>query len=120
LVLEKVNEEFDARTKVLVEDLVVESSISDGETGELAGVAIWVLAAGDGCLDQTVFEKLLVEVAGVSAEVSDEVAYFGTDSGVFVADQCVQVDIDVSIVDGLVELLGDPGELGDQTKGIND
>mgnify|MGYP002809575301 CR=1 FL=1 len=100
---------------MLIQDIVVEASITDGEAGELAGVAIGVLAAGDSRLDQTVLEKLFVEVASVSAEVSDEVADLGTDSGVFVADQRVQVDVDVCIVDGLIELLGDPGELGKPT-----
>ncbi len=100
---------------MLVKDFVMETCISYGEAGELAGVTIWVLATGDRSFNQTMFQKLLVKIASVSAEISKEVADFGTDSSVFVADQRVQFDVDVCIMDGFIELLGDPCKLRNQT-----
>jgi len=104
LIFEQIDEKFDTRAQMLVQDLVMEPGIADCEAGKLPRVPIRVLAARDGSLDQAVLEELLVEISRVSAQVSNQVAYLGPDSSIFMADQRVQVNIDVCIVDWLVEL----------------
>lgn len=56
-------------------------------------------------------EELFVEVAGVSAQVTDQVADLGPNACVFVANESVQVNIDVCVMNWLIELFGDPGKL---------
>ena len=105
---------------MLVEHLVVEASISHSEAGKLAGVAVGVLTASDGGLNQSVLQKLLVEVTCVPAEISNQVAYLSPDSCIFVANQCIKIYIDVGIVDRLIELLRDARELRYETQSVYD
>ena len=105
---------------MLVEHLVVEASISHSEAGKLAGVAVGVLTASDGGLNQSVLQKLLVEVTCVPAEIANQVAYLGPNSCIFVANQCIEIYIDVGIVDRLIELLRDARELRYETQSVYD
>ncbi len=105
---------------MLIEDLVMEASVSYGEASELSGVPVRVLAARDCSLDQTMLQELLIEVASVSAEVTDQVANLRTDASIFMTDQSVQIDVDVSVMDRFVELFGDSGQLTDQTESVDD
>ena len=89
---------------MLVEHFVVEAGIADGKTSELSCVPVRVLAASNGCFDKSVLQQLLVEVAGVAAKITDQVAYFSAYACIFVANEGVQVNVDVCVVDGLVEL----------------
>ena len=86
----------------------METSIADCEAGKLSSVSIRVLTAGDRSLDQPVLEKLFVEVASVTAQVSNQVADLRTDSGILVADQTNQLSVDIGIVDWLIKLFRDP------------
>ena len=92
---------------MLIQDLVVEAGVSNGETSKLPSVAIWVLAARDCSFDQAMLQELLVEVASMSAQVTDQVAYFGPNSRILVANERVQVDINVSVVNRFVEFFRD-------------
>ena len=74
---------------MLVENFVVEARISNSKACKLSGVTIRVLATGYCSFDQTMFQKLLIKVACVSAEISEEVADLGTDSSIFMTDQSV-------------------------------
>ena len=120
LVLEKINEELDTRPQMLVQDLVMEASITHGETGELASVAVGILAALDSGLDQPVLEKLLIEVASVAAQIADKVADFRTDARIIVANQRAQVSVDVRIVDRLIEFFRNTSKLRYQTQSVDD
>ena len=104
MVLEKVNEELDARSEMLIEHLVVEASIANGKTSELSCVPVRILAASNGCFDESVLQQLLVEVARVAAKITNQVAHFSPDSCIFVANERVQVSVNVCVVDRLVEL----------------
>ena len=70
-VFQKINEKFDAGPQMLVQHFVVEAGVSNSEAGKFARVTVRVLAAGNSCLNQSVLEELLVEVAGVSAQIAD-------------------------------------------------
>lgn len=63
---------------MLVENIVVESCIANSEARELSGVSIWVLATVNGCLDQPILQQFLVEETSVSAQISNEIADFGS------------------------------------------
>ena len=69
---------------MFVEDVIMEASITNGKTGELSGVSVWVSAALYRCWDQTKLKKLFVEESSVSAEVTNQVADFSSDAGIFV------------------------------------
>ena len=90
---------------MLIENLIVEASVANGEAGEFTGVAVWILAASYGSFDQSMFEKLLVEVPCVPAEIANKVANLSPNSSVLVANQRVEIDIDVCIMNRLIELL---------------
>merc|ERR1712187_23538 len=91
LVLEKLNEELYAWSQVLVEDFVVEACVTDGEAGELSRVAVRVPATFNSCSNQTMLEKLLIEEASMTAQISDQIANFCPNAGVFMGDQIFQV-----------------------------
>ena len=105
LVFEEVDEEFDTWTEMLVQDLVMETSVTHSETSKLSSVAVWILAAGNRCLDQSMLQELLIEIARVTTQITDQVADFCPDASIIMADESVQVHIDVGIVDWLIELL---------------
>lgn len=89
---------------MLVKHLVVEASVSNGEASELSGVSVWILATGYGSFNKSVLEKFFVEVACMAAKIADQIANFGPDSSIFVADKSVQVHIDICVVDRFVKL----------------
>ena len=99
---------------MLVQHVVVEPCVTNREAGKLPGVAVGVSAALDGRCDQAEVEQLLVEIAGVAAKVTDQVANLRSDRGVLMHDQVLQISIDVRVMDVLVEIFRDSGELGDQ------
>lgn len=104
LVFEKVDQKLYTRTQMLVKHLVVEACIAYGEAGKFPRVAVWILAASYGSVYQAVLQELLVEVARVAAQIADEVADFGPDARVLMADERVEVRVDIGVVYGLVEL----------------
>ena len=83
----------------------MEASVAYGETGKLPRVAVRVLAALDGGGNEAVLEQLFVEEAGVSAEVSNQVADLGPDGSILVHNKHFELVINVRIVDVLVEVL---------------
>ena len=89
---------------MLIEHLVVEASIAHGKTSELSCVPVRILAASYGCFDKSVLQQLLVEVAGVAAKITDQIADFSAYACVFVTNEGIQVNVDVCVVDRLVKL----------------
>ena len=85
-VLQQLDQQHNARTQVLVQDVVVETCVADSEARKLARISILVTAALNSGLNKPVFEQFLVEELRVPAEVADEVAYFGADAGIGVLD----------------------------------
>jgi hypothetical protein len=57
----------------------VESSISEGETGEFTGLTELILAASNAFLDNFMVDQMLVEIVTMSAHVSDQVADLSSD-----------------------------------------
>jgi len=95
LISEELNKERHAWFQVLVEDIIVEASISNGEAGELPGVPIWVPAALDGRRDEPELQELLIEESSMAAEVSNQIANFGPDGGVLMHDEILEVLVNV-------------------------
>ena len=120
MVLEKIDEKFDAWAQVLIQDLVMEAGVSNGETSKLPSVAIRVLTARDCSFDQAMLQELFIEVASVSAQVSDQVAHLGPNARIFMTNERVQVNIDVCVVNRFVELFGDSCQLRYERKSVND
>ena len=114
LVLEKIDEKFDARAQVLVQDFVVEASVSNCKAGKLPCVPVRVLTACNRSLDQAVLQELFIEVASVPAEVTNQVAHFGPNTSIFMANERVQVHVDVGVMDRFIELFRDSCQLRDQ------
>lgn len=104
---------------MLIKHIVVETSISDCETGKLPGVSIRVTAAFDGGCDQTKLQKLLVEEARVSTKITDQIADLSPDGGIVVNYQVFEILVDVGRVNILIEVLRNPRQLGDQRQGVN-
>ena len=50
----------------------------------------------------------------MAAEIAKEVANFSSDVSVLVTDQHFKIIVDVSVVDGLIEVLTDPCQLTDK------
>ena len=96
---------------MLIEDFIVETSVSYSEAGELSRVAVWISATLNSCRNQAVLEQLLVEEASVAAKISNQIAYLCSDSCIFMLDQTLQISVDVRVVDRVVELFRDPCEL---------
>jgi hypothetical protein len=64
---------------MFVKHIIVEASIAHCKASKLSGIPIWVTTALDSSRNQPEFQKFLVEEAGVSAQISNQVAYFGAD-----------------------------------------
>jgi len=99
---------------MLVKHIVVESSIAYCKASKFAGIAVNVAATLNRSSYQAVLKQLLVEEASVTAEIANQIAYFGTDVGVGMSDQHLQIVVNVCVVDWLVEILVDSGQLRDQ------
>jgi len=95
LISEELNKERHAWFQVLVEDVIVEASISNGEAGELPRVPIWVPAALDGRGDEPELQEFLIEESSMAAEVSNQIANFGPDGGVLMHDEILEVLVNV-------------------------
>lgn len=99
---------------MLIQDFVVEASVTNCKAGELPGVPIRVLAACNCSLNQAVLQELFIEVAGVSAEVTNQVAHLSPNTSILMANERVQVHVDVSVMDRFIELFRDSCKLRDQ------
>lgn len=119
LITKQLDKQDHAGTQVLVENVIVETSVTDREAGEFPRVPVGVSATLDSGGNQSKFEKLLIEEARMSAQVTDQVADFGPDISVRVLNQNFEVLINVSVMDRLVEILVDPRELRDQRQRID-
>lgn len=64
---------------MLIQDVIVEASISDCKASELPSVSVRILAALDGSGDQPELEQLLIEEASVATQVADQVTDLGPD-----------------------------------------
>ena len=73
---------------MLVQNFIVETGISNSKACKLASVAIRILAALDCSFNQSMLEKLLVEIPGVTAQVTNQVANLGSNASIIVANQC--------------------------------
>ena len=104
LVSQKLYKERHTRLQVLIQDVVMEASVSYGEASKLPRVSIRVLAALNGRRDQPKLEQLLVEEPSMSAQVSDQVAYLCSNRRVFMDNQSFQRLVNVSIVNILIEV----------------
>ena len=104
---------------MLVEDIVVESGISNCEACELSGVPVWVSAALNGSGDQSKVEEFLVEVTSVSAKITNQVANLGSDRGILVHDQVLQIGVDTCVMDVFVKIFGDSRKLRDKGQSIH-
>ena len=100
---------------MLIQDLIVEASVAHSEASKLSSVSVRILTARNGSLNKSMLEQLLIEVASMSAQITNQVADFGPNTGIFMADERVEFNIDIGVVDRLIELLRDPSQLGDQT-----
>ena len=119
LVFQEVNEKFDARAKMLVQDLVMESSVSDCKASKFPGVTVGILAASYGSLNQSVLQEFFVEVARVSAKIANQVANFSPDSCILMANQSVQVNINIGVVNWLVEFFRNSCKLRNQRQSVD-
>ena len=96
---------------MLVENLVMEACIADSKAGKFASVSVRILAALNSSLNQSVLEKFLIEVASVTAQISNQVTDFGSNTRVIMADKRVKVNVDVCVMNGLIELFRDASKL---------
>ena len=92
-VLKQLNEQRYAGAQMVVDEVVVEARVADGEARELARVTVRVLAALDRLVYQPVLEQLLVEEARVATEVADQIAHLRTDARVLVVYQLLQLGL---------------------------
>jgi hypothetical protein len=114
LVLQEIHKQRDTWFEVLVEHIVVESSISHSKASELPSVSIRISAALNGCLNQPKLKELFVEEACVSAQVTNKIAHLGSDSSILMHYQSLQLIVDVSLMDVFIEVFGYSCELRDQ------
>lgn len=98
---------------MLIQHIVVEARVSNRKACKLARIPVAVLATLDRSSDQAKLEEFLIEEPSVSAQVSNQVADLCPDRSVFVDNQRFEVVVDVSIMDVLIEILADSGELRD-------
>lgn len=64
---------------MLIEHIVVESSIPNSKASELSGVTIRVSTALDGCLNESMSQKLLIEEPCMTTKVSNQVTDLSSD-----------------------------------------
>lgn len=69
---------------MLVQDVIVETRITDSETCKLPCVAIRISTAFNCSLNQTILEKFLIEKLSMPTKISNQVAYFCSNLGVIV------------------------------------
>ena len=115
LIIQKVHQKLDTRAQMLIQVLIVEASVAHSEESKLSSVSVRILTARNGSLNKSMLEQLLIEVASMSAQITNQVADFGPNTGIFMTDERVEFNIDIGVVDRLIELLRDPSQLGDQT-----
>ena len=83
-IFEQFNKQGHTWLEMLVEDVIMEASISDCKASKLSCVPVWVLATLNRSGDQTKLEQLFVEEARVPAEVSNQIADLCADRSVLV------------------------------------
>lgn len=120
LVPEQVDQEHHARPQVLVKHIIVEASITNGKAGELTRVPVGIPAALNRRRNQPKLKQFFIEEASMAAKVSNQVANLGANIRISMRNQDLQVVVNVRIVDRLVEVLVDSGELRDQGQGVHD
>lgn len=99
---------------MLVKNIVVESSVSNCKASKFPSVSIRISARLNCSRNKPEVEELFVEVASVSAKVTDQVAHFRSDGRIGMHDQRFKVVVDVSVVDILVEVFRNSRQLGNQ------
>jgi len=104
LILEEIYQQGHARSKVLIEDIIVEASVSHCEASKLPSVLIRVSAALNGSLNQSKLQQLFIEEPCMSAKVTYQVAHLCSDSSIFVQNQGLQLRIDIGCVDVFIEV----------------
>lgn len=97
----------------------METCVTYSEASEFSGVSVWVSARLNSSRNKAKVEELLVEVAGVSAKISDKVANFGSDRSIVVNDQSFEVIVNGGVMDVFVEIFRNSSQLRDQTQSIN-
>ena len=80
---------------MLVENIVMEASVSNSKARELSCVSVWVLAALDSSRNESELQQLFVEEPSMSTEISDQVADFGPDRSISVGNQSFQVIVNI-------------------------
>ena len=101
---------------MFVDHVVMESCVTHGKARKLSCVWILVCASLDGSINETLLQQLVVEVSCMTTQVTDEVANFGSHACIRMSDQHFEWSVQVSMVDGLIDLLVDSGQLTDQTE----
>lgn len=89
---------------MFIQNLIVETSITHGEAGKLAGVPVRILTARNCSFDKSMLEQFFIKVPCVTAQISNQVADLSSNACIFMADKSVELDVDVSVVDRFVEL----------------
>lgn len=118
-ITQKIDEKRYTRTQMFVEYVVVEASISDGETGKLAGVSIRITAALNGSSNESMLKQLLVKKPCMATKISNEVTNFGTDIGIRMRYERFEVSVYVGIVNWLVKILINACKLAHQGERID-
>jgi hypothetical protein len=80
-------------------------SITYSETCELSGVPIRISAALNSSSNESVLEQFFIKESCMSAQVTNEVAYFSSDTSISVKNERLKFIIDISLVDVLIEIL---------------
>lgn len=89
LIFQEFDKELDTWSEMLIQDIIMETSITNSKASKFPCVSIRVLATGNSSLDESMFEQLLIEEASMSAEISNQVANFSSNTSILMKDQVV-------------------------------
>ena len=110
-VFQELNKEWHARPEVLIQYIVVEPSVTHCEASKLPGVPIWILAAIDSGRNQPKLQQLLIEEPSVSTEIANQVAHLSPDPRILIKNQQLQIIVNSSTMNVLIEVLGNTSQL---------
>lgn len=92
---------------MLIQHIIVEASVTYCEASKFPCVTVRVSATLDSGGNQTKLQEFLIEETSVSAQITDQIADFGSDIRILMSDQNLQVVVNIGIMNWLIEILVD-------------
>lgn len=89
---------------MFIEYIIVEPCISYSKAGKLPSISVLISATLDSSCDKSILKQLLIEESSVSTKITDQVAYFSSNTIIFMLDQNLKLVVEIGLMNVFVEL----------------